>query len=403
MTTPVDKQLATLVYGTEECIPVAEFKEKLEKSAKSGKPLRVKFGADPSAPDLHLGHTVVLQKLRQFQEFGHTVIFVIGDFTGRIGDPTGKSETRKQLSEDQVKANADTYQKQVFKILDKAHTEIRFNSEWLNAMRFSDVVVLAAKYTVARMLERDDFAKRYKEQAPISVHEFLYPLAQGYDSVALNADIELGGTDQKFNLLVGRELQKQYGQSQQAIMTLPLLEGTDGVQKMSKSLGNAVGVQDPASEMFGKIMSISDDMMVKYYRLLTSRTAEQMKTLETDIKTGKLHPKDAKVQLAREIITRYHDAPAAKQASEEFERVFAKGALPENMETFSFPATAHTLVTLLVAVGFATSNGEARRKLQEGAVRIDQAKQSDGNLKFKPGQEFVLSLGKRQNARVKMT
>ena len=394
---PVDEQIKALTHGIEECIPAAELKQKLTESHKNKKPLNVKWGADPSAPDLHLGHTVALTKLRQFQDLGHTVIFLIGDFTGRIGDPTGKSETRKQLTPEQVQENAKTYQTQVFKILDRSKTVIRFNSEWLDKMSFADVVRLSAKYTVARMLERDDFSKRFKEQTAISIHEFLYPLAQGYDSVALQSDIEIGGTDQKFNLLVGRELQRDYGQTPQVVMTLPLLEGTDGVQKMSKSLGNAIGVQDPPQEIFGKIMSISDPLMLKYYRLLTNRSVEQMKSLELDISSGKKHPKTAKVELATELITRFYDEKSAKHAAEDFERVFSQRSLPENLEVQKVGSSqATTLISLLVAAGFAASNSEARRKIEEGAVRIDNNKQTDMNRPFKSGEAFVLQLGKRQ-------
>lgn len=326
-----EEQLAAIRRGTVDVLPEDELVAKL----RTGQPLRVKFGADPSAPDLHLGHTVALNKLRQFQDLGHVVIFLIGDFTGMIGDPTGKSETRKPLTRDEVSANAQTYRRQVFKVLDPERTEVRFNSQWMEHMRAADMVRLCAHYTVARMLERDDFARRYQEERAIGLHEFLYPLIQGYDSVALHADVEVGGTDQRFNLLVGRELQRAYGQSPQVVVTLPLLEGTDGLTKMSKSLGNAIGIADPPEDVFGKLMSISDLMMLRYYDLLT---AEDVRALRERISSGALHPMEAKKQLARLIVARFYDDDTAQREQERFERRFQRRELPAQLPTFQWPS-----------------------------------------------------------------
>ncbi len=363
----VREQLAAVRRGSVDLLQEKDLIAKMEE----GRPLRVKFGADPSAPDLHLGHTVALTKLRQLQDLGHHIIFLIGDFTGMIGDPTGKSETRKALSRDEVRANAETYRQQVFKVLDPDATEVRFNSEWMEKMTAADMVRLSSQYTVARLLERDDFAKRYEQQRPIGVHEFLYPLVQGYDSVALRADIEVGGTDQRFNLLVGRELQRAYGQPPQVVLTLPLLEGVDGVQKMSKSLGNAVGVADAPQQMFGKIMSISDQLMVRYYALLTSENTTE---LSSRISAQQLHPMAAKKSLAGQLVARFHGSAAADAALAAFEGQFQRHELPSDTDTHVWeadsPDSSVPVVSLLARLGFAKSNSEARRLIQQGGVRI---------------------------------
>ena len=327
----VNRQMAVIRRGTHEIITEEELIKKLEKSIRTAKPLKVKLGLDPSAPDIHLGHTVVLQKMRQFQQLGHEVIIIIGDFTGRIGDPTGKSETRKQLKEEEVQANAQTYQEQIFKILDPEKTRVVFNSSWLASLNFQSVIELAAKYTVARMLEREDFAKRYHENLPIGIHEFFYPLMQGYDSVHLQADIELGGTDQKFNLLMGRTLQKEYGQEPQIALMMPILEGLDGVQKMSKSLGNYIGIDEKPEEMYGKIMSIGDDLMMRYFELVTPVSLEEISEINKGLDQGTLHPRDVKMRLAREIVALYHGNEAAREAEAEFQRIFQQGRLPSDI------------------------------------------------------------------------
>lgn len=391
--TSSEAQLAALRRGTVDVLPADELAAKL----REGRPLRVKFGADPSAPDLHLGHTVALTKLRQFQDLGHTVIFLIGDFTGMIGDPTGKSETRKPLTREEVRANAETYRQQVFKLLDPARTEVRFNSEWMDQMSAADVVRLCAHYTVARMLERDDFAKRYTEERAIGIHEFLYPLIQAYDSVALRADVEVGGTDQRFNLLMGRELQKAYGQSPQVVMTLPLLEGTDGVAKMSKSLGNAIGIADPPDDIFGKVMSISDTMMLRYYELLTS---ENVSALRTQIESGALHPMEAKKQLAQRIVARFYDEPTGCRALDGFERRFQRRELPEDLPTFEWrgevPGTLF-LVDVLVASGLLRAKSEARRLIQQGAVRVNGHRINNIRHQIPAGRErLVIQVGSRR-------
>jgi tyrosyl-tRNA synthetase len=391
--TAKDAQLATIRRGTVDVLPVEELAARLSK----GRPLRVKFGADPSAPDLHLGHAVALTKLRQFQDLGHTVIFLIGDFTGMIGDPTGKSETRKPLTREQVRANAETYRQQVFKILDPARTEVRFNSEWMDKMSAADVVRLCAHYTVARMLERDDFAKRYADEQAIGIHEFLYPLVQGYDSVALRADVEVGGTDQRFNLLVGRELQKAYGQPPQIVLTLPLLEGTDGVQKMSKSLGNAIGIADPPGEIFGRVMSISDIMMLRYYELLTG---EDVKTLREAVESGALHPMEAKKRLARRIVARFYDEATAQHESADFERRFQRRELPEHVPAFEWsepPSVPPSLPRVLMASGLASSMSDARRLIQQGAVRVDGERIEDAHFVLaSTGKPVIVQVGSRR-------
>jgi tyrosyl-tRNA synthetase len=397
---PVSEQLDILRRGALEVIPEDDFTRKLERAARTSTPLRVKLGADPSAPDLHLGHTVVLQKLRDFQDCGHTAIFLIGDFTGMIGDPTGRSETRKALDRQQVTVNAETYKKQVFKILDPERTEIRFNSEWMDRMGAADLVKLAGQYTVARLLERDDFAKRLRENRPIGIHELLYPLVQGYDSVALRADVELGGTDQKFNLLVGRELQKSAGQEPQVAFTLPLLEGTDARlvdgrlvgQKMSKSLGNAIGIDEPPSEMFGKIMAISDELMWRFLELLSRAS---------DVPDPRRDPLGAKKALATEIVARYHGADAARRAAEEFAQRFQRGELPSEIPEVRWNGDGSVWVSRLIAeIGLAKSNSEARRLVTQGGVRLDGKPVKDPQLEVPCRGSVLLEVGKRRIARV---
>lgn len=389
--------LNELERGTEEILVKSELVEKL----KTGRPLRIKVGFDPTAPDLHVGHTVIINKMRQFQELGHQVIFLIGDFTGRIGDPTGKSATRPPLTEDQVNQNATTYKEQVFKILDPERTEVAFNSTWMGKMSSAEMIQLAAKQTVARMLERDDFSKRYKSNQPIAIHEFLYPLVQGYDSVALRADVEMGGTDQKFNLLVGRELQRMYGQEQQVVITLPLLEGLDGVNKMSKSLGNYIGITDAPNDMFGKIMSVSDELMWRYFDLLSFRPLTEVKKLRQDVEDG-FNPRDVKFLLAEELITRFHNKAAAVAAQEDFITRFQKGALPEDMPELSIETETVELpiANLLKNAGLVESTSEAFRMIQQGGVKIDGVKVEDRNLLISKGTVAVIQVGKRKFAKV---
>ena len=395
----VKEQLERLQAGTVDVLPAGELERKLEASAKKQRPLRIKLGADPSAPDLHLGHVVVLRKLAEFQACGHEVVFLIGDFTGMIGDPTGKSETRKPLTREQVQANALTYQEQVFKILDPQRTTIRFNSEWMDQMKPADMVKLCAQYTVARILERDDFAKRMRESRPIGIHEFLYPLVQGYDSVALQADVEVGGTDQSFNLLVGRELQKAYGQEPQCILTMPLLEGTDGQQKMSKSLGNAIGIADPPADMFGRLMSISDERMVRYATLLSVGTRD----LGQRIASGTVHPMDAKKALSRELVACFHGEAEAEQAQRFFEQRFQERTSyePEVLDVATGPDGVQ-LFALIVRAGFAASNSEARRLVAQRAVRIDEKVAEDPNVRLLPG-DLLLSVGRRRMAKIRLS
>jgi tyrosyl-tRNA synthetase len=395
----VDEQFPELLRGVSEVIVEAELREKLQR----GTPLRVKAGFDPTAPDLHLGHTVLLNKMRQFQQFGHEVTFLIGDFTGLVGDPTGVSETRKVLTPEQVQQNARTYAEQVFRILDEGQTRIRFNSEWLNAMGVIAFSQIGAKFTVARMLERDDFKKRFREGRDISILEFYYPLMQGYDSVALQADVELGGTDQKFNLLMGRTLQRRYGQEPQVVMTLPLLEGLDGVQKMSKSLGNYVGITEPPGEMFGKIMSISDQLMWRYYELLSLRPAAEIAGLHQQVLEGR-NPRDVKFELAWEIVARFHDPAAAEHAQAEFIARFQRSELPDELPERTVPAAEEgiRLANLLKAAGLAASTSAAYRDIRGGAVRIGGEKVTDEGLILLPGQSLVLQSGKRRAARVKI-
>ena len=398
----VDSQMEILTRGAAEVISEEELKKKLEKAAKEGRPLRVKAGFDPTAPDLHLGHTVLIQKMKQFQDLGHEAIFLIGDFTGMIGDPSGKSETRPPLTKEQVKENAKTYMEQVGKILDLPRTRVEFNSSWMSKVSSAEMIQLAAKYTVARMLEREDFTKRFREQRPISIHEFLYPLIQGYDSVALKADVELGGTDQKFNLLVGRELQKEYGQEPQAIIMMPLLEGTDGINKMSKSLGNYIGINEPAKDIFGKVMSISDDLMWKYYELLSDLPTAEVKKLREDVEQGRFHPMDAKKALAGEIVDRYHGKGAGRRAREEFERQFSRKETPEDIPevVVAWEADTMPLAKVMAKAGVAESVGEGKRLIKQGGVELDGERVKDPELRLPPG-SYLIKAGKRKYVRVK--
>ncbi|HIA07930.1 MAG TPA: tyrosine--tRNA ligase [Chromatiaceae bacterium] len=393
----LDESLAIIRRGAEEILLEKDLKEKLER----GKPLRVKAGFDPTAPDLHLGHTVLINKLRQFQDLGHEILFLIGDFTGMIGDPTGKSATRPALTPDEVKQNAQSYQEQVFKILDPDRTQVLFNSEWMGKMSAADLIQLAGKHTVARMLERDDFSKRYKGGQPIAIHEFLYPLIQGYDSVAMRADIELGGTDQKFNLLVGRQLQGIWGQEPQTVLTMPILEGLDGVQKMSKSLGNYIGISDKPDDMFGKIMSISDELMWRYFELLSFRPMAEIEALRAEAEGG-MNPRDAKFQLAEEIITRFHSAADARQAHANFIARFQKGAIPDEMDELTLDSQDGVLgiAHVLKGAGLTGSTSDAFRMLKQGAVRIDGERVEDRNTTLAAGSEQVIQVGKRRFARV---
>ena len=394
----ITQALQLIRRGVEEVLVESELLEKLKKNT----PLRIKAGFDPTAPDLHLGHTVLINKLKQFQDLGHEVIFLIGDFTGMIGDPTGKSVTRPALTEEQVQANAETYKEQVFKILDPEKTTVAFNSEWMNAMSSAQMIQLTAKHTVARMLERDDFSKRYKGGKAIAIHEFLYPLVQGYDSVALKADVELGGTDQKFNLLVGRDLQKQYGQEQQIVITLPLLEGLDGVQKMSKSLGNYIGITDAPDDMFGKIMSISDELMWRYFELLSFRPMDEIEQFKADVEAG-TNPRDIKFKLAEELIARFHNEAAATQARKNFIARFQKGAIPDDITEITLDSGEHEgfpIAILLRSAKLVNSTSDAYRMIKQGAVKINSKKVVERNLMIPIGFEGVVQVGKRRFAKV---
>ena len=389
----IPSQLARIKRGSDELLIEAELTDKL----KSGRPLRIKAGFDPTAPDLHLGHTVLINKLRHFQELGHHVMFLIGDFTGMIGDPTGKNTTRPPLSREQILDNARTYREQVFKILDPDKTEICFNSTWFEPLGSAGMIRLAALHTVARLLERDDFSKRYAAQQPIAIHEFLYPLCQGYDSVAMKADVELGGTDQKFNLLVGRELQKHYGQAPQCVLMMPLLEGLDGSNKMSKSLGNYVGIAEPPQEIFGKLMSISDELMWRYYELLSFRPIEEIAGFKSEIAEGR-NPRDIKVLLAQEIVARFHSQAAAESALTDFEARFQRGALPDDMPEITLPAGA--VYQVMKQAELVASTSAALRMIEQGGVRLNGEKLADKSLVLKAGETVVLQVGKRKFARV---
>ncbi len=393
-----DQQLEQIRRGSEEIL----IEEVLLKKLQEGRPLRIKAGFDPTAPDLQLGHTVLINKLKQFQDLGHHILFLIGDFTGMIGDPTGKNITRKPLTKEEVLINAKTYQEQVFKILDPDKTEVVFNSQWMEAMSPAQLIQLAAKHTVARMLERDDFSKRFKGGQPIAIHEFLYPLIQGYDSVALKADVELGGTDQKFNLLVGRQLQEVYGQAPQVVLTMPILEGLDGVQKMSKSLGNYVGIADAPNDMFGKIMSISDELMWRYFELLSYKPLVEIKDLQSACQNG-MNPRNCKVMLAQEIIARFHSQQAAEQALLDFETKFQRNAIPDNIaEVELVSATGIAIANLLKDAGLTESTSESLRMIKQGGVKIDGEKIEDAKLHLDVGSVHVFQVGKRKFAKVKI-
>ena len=393
----IDEQLEYLKKGTVDFIREEDLKAKLEASARTGKPLRVKLGADPTAPDIHLGHTVVIRKLKAFQELGHTAIFLIGSFTGMIGDPSGKSATRPPLTLEEVEANAETYKTQIFKLLDPDKTEIRFNSEWMGRFEAADFVRLCSHVTVAQILERDDFEKRLSEERPIALHELLYPLVQGYDSVALEADVELGGTDQKFNLLVGRSLQREYSQDPQVVITTPLLEGTDGVEKMSKSLGNYIGIDEPPDEIFGKIMSISDELMWKYYELLTDLAPDEISSLKGRCDRGDVNPRDAKMDLAKLVISDFYARSDAQSAADNFISQFSEGNLPEEIEEATLPSGERKIADLLVEAGMVESKGEAKRLIKQGGVRIDGEKVEDAgvDVAVKPGSDVLVQVGKR--------
>src|ERR1044071_90887 len=399
----IDEQLAYLRKGTVEIIREDDLRAKLEKSARTGVPLRVKLGADPTAPDIHLGHTVVIRKLRAFQELGHTVIFLIGDFTGLIGDPSGKSATRPQLTREEINANAETYKKQIFKLLDPEQTEIRFNSEWMDRLGSDGFIRLASHVTVKQILERDDFQKRLSEERPVALHELLYPLTQAYDSVALEADVELGGTDQKFNLLLGRNLQREYQQEPQVALITPLLEGTDGVQKMSKSLGNYVGIDEPPQEMVGKLMSISDDLMWRYYELLTDFTLPDIKQMRERASSGEINPRDFKVSLAKRVIADFHSSDAAAAAEDEFNRIFKRKEVPDEIEERAVAPQVWKLPRLLVETGLAPSMAEARRLIEQGGVRIDGERAARHETEVEVGNDRapLIQVGKRRFLRVR--
>ncbi len=399
----IDEQIAFLEKGTAEITPRDELRAKLEKSVRTGKPLRVKLGVDPTAPDIHLGHTVVIRKLRAFQELGHTVIFLIGDFTGLIGDPSGNSATRPQLTREEINQNAETYKQQVSKLLDPSKTELRFNSEWMDKLGSDGFIRLASHVTVKQILERDDFAKRLAEEKPVALHEVLYPLTQAYDSVALEADIELGGTDQKFNLLMGRSLQREYTQEPQVAMIMPLLVGTDGVQKMSKSLGNYIGINEPPSEIFGKIMSISDELMWRYYELLTDLSLDEIKALRKSTEDGERNPRDVKVELAKLIISDFHSAADAQKSEDEFNRIFKSKQAPEQIEEVSVESGLWKLPRLLVDSGLAPSMAEARRLIEQGGVSVEGEKHSraDIELSLSPELAVLIQVGKRKFLRVR--
>ena len=403
----INEQLKILKRGVSDLISEDELKDKLIEAEKEGRPLKVKLGLDPSAPDIHLGHTVVLRKLKQFQDLGHEVYLIIGDFTGMIGDPTGKSETRNQLTKEEVLENARTYEEQFSKVLDPEKTEVVFNGDWLGEMDFADVLELSAHYTVARMLERDDFSKRYNAGKPIGIHEFFYPLMQGYDSVAIEADVELGGTDQRFNLLVGRKLQQEYGQEPQVVLMMPLLEGLDGVNKMSKSLDNYIGVYDQPADMFGKVMSIPDDMILRYFELLTDVSIERLEQMKEKLARADFNPMELKKELAHEIVAEYHGEEEAVKARQEFESVFSKGNLPEDIPIIEIAESELEngelwIVKLVAATGLVDSNSQARRMIKQGAVSIDDQKYEKINLDIEVEDGMIIQIGKRRFAKIKL-
>jgi tyrosyl-tRNA synthetase len=401
-TIPVEQQLEHIRRGAVDIIREEELLEKLKRAQKTGKSLRVKAGFDPTAPDIHVGHTVLIRKMKHFQDLGHTVIFLIGDFTGLIGDPSGRSATRKQLTAEEVQQNAETYKQQIFKILDPQKTVIDFNTRWMMPLGADGFIRLAGKYTVARILEREDFSKRYTNQHPIAMHELLYPIVQGYDSVALETDVELGGTDQRFNLLVGRELQREYGQESQVVLTMPLLEGLDGVQKMSKSLGNYIGINEAPNEQFGKVMSISDELMFRYYELLTDIPLDGIQKLKHDVQSGKRHPMEAKADLAVRIIAGYHGEAAAESAREEFNRVFRNKEIPEDIEVkkVSLASGPLRIMKLMTSVGLAPSNTEAQRLIESGAVHMNGQRVTDIRAEISQPDEYLFKVGKRRFLKV---
>lgn len=397
---PINEQIDIIKKGTEELISEEELIHKLEKSVKSGRPLRIKQGFDPTAPDIHLGHTVGIRKLREFQELGHTIVLIIGDYTGMVGDPSGKSETRPRLTYEQVRENAKTYENQFFKILDRSKTEVHYNGEWFSKMRFDEIMTLAAKFTVARILERDDFTKRYQEGNPISLHEFFYPLMQGYDSVAIKSDVELGATEQKFNLLAARHVQREYNQEPQVVLTLPVLEGIDGSQRMSKSLGNYVGIDEPPEEMFGKIMSIPDNLIEKYFTLVTDYNLEQLQDVRKRLANPHINPMSLKLELSGHTVSMYHGEKAAQAARQHFKQVFSKKELPDEMdEIIVNPDDDRMLVKILTDNEVVSSNGEGRRLIKQGAVKVNGKKISDINYCLSAG-EFVVKAGKRRFVKI---
>lgn len=402
MSYTIDEQVSLIERGTVDVVSREDLVRKLKKSTETGVPLKVKTGFDPTAPDLHLGHTVLIQKMKHFQDLGHDIYFLIGDFTGMIGDPTGKSETRKPLTLDDVKRNAETYKEQIFKILDPQKTRVVFNSSWLGKLTSYDMIKLASQLTVARMLEREDFRVRFDNEKPISIHEFLYPLIQGYDSVALEADVELGGTDQLFNLLMGRDLQRSWNQEPQVVITMPLLEGLDGVNKMSKSLGNYIGITEPADDIYGKVMSISDTLMFRYYELLSDLPADQIEVLASDMKDGAVHPKDVKKKLARELTARFYGGDSALKAEESFEQVFKHHGLPENIPEITLEKAGGEvwLPKLLVEAGLTESTSEARRLIKQQAVSLDNEKVLDTDYNVQPEGEVLIKVGKRRFAKI---
>lgn len=396
----LNEQMDIISVGIEEIVPQEQLESQLSKSIKDSSPLRVKFGCDPSRPDLHIGHSVLLRKLRQFQDFGHTAILIIGDFTAMIGDPTGKNKTRPQLTMEETKENAKSYIDQATIVLSKENLEIVYNSDWLSKLDFNDIIKIASKYTVAQMLERDDFTKRYSSGKPISLHEFLYPLAQGYDSVVIKSDLELGGTDQKFNLLVGRALQKEYGQSPQSIITAPLLEGTDGVEKMSKSNDNFIALTDSADQMYGKVLSIPDTMIGKYFEFCTNISKEDLKQVNSDLESGGVNPRDTKRTLARDIVSIYHDDSSALQAEQNFDKLFIRKKVPDDIPEVSLDGPCK-LIEVMVSNGMVSSNGDAKRMVKQGAVKINDEKIEDAFISVEPGSGHILKVGKRRFLKIK--